>query len=102
MLNYFRRKSSTLLESSGTFSNLILLHPIAAVANEEVSNLVHMMQSSQPKKHLRRTKKSNVYSSQLRVVMAALKHLELAGIFSQAQYENKQKQHVRVICYSSM
>ena len=74
ILNYFRRKSNILPEPSGRLSNLIPLCAIAA-ANEEVSNLVYTMQSSQPKKRLRRTNKNNVYSSQLRAEMgkAALK-----------------------------
>ena len=68
ILNYFRRKSNILPEPSGRLLNLIPLRAIAA-ANEEVSNLVHTTQSSQPKKHLRRTNKNDVYSSQLRAEM---------------------------------
>lgn len=68
ILNYFRRKSNILPEPSGKLLNLIPLRAIAA-ANEEVSNLVHTMQSSQPKKRLRRTNKNNVYSCQLRAEM---------------------------------
>ena len=74
ILNYFRRNGSTLLELSGTLSNLIPSRAIAP-ASEEVSNLVHTMQSSQSKKHLRRTNKNNVCSPHLRTEMdkAALK-----------------------------
>ena len=76
ILNYFRRKSNTLPEPSGTLSKSIPSRAIAA-ANEEVSNLVHTIetQNSQPKKRLRRTNKNNVYSPQLRAEMgeAALK-----------------------------
>ena len=68
ILNYFRRKNNTFPEPNGTLSNLIPSLTIAA-ANKEMSNLVHTMQCSQPKKRLRIMNKNNVYSPQLRAEM---------------------------------